>query len=384
MRTQHSERVGAVADFAYDALPGRVVFGSGSARSRLAAELARLGARRIALIAAESELELARELVAPIRERVVATFTGVRPHVPVAVAEEARAVAAAAGADTLLSIGGGSTTGTAKAIALTLTLPIVAVPTTYAGSEMTPVWGLTEERQKTTGRSLAVLPTLVIYDPELTLTLPAAVTGPSAMNAIAHCVEALYVPAANPVTSLLAVQGIGALAEGSPVAVESPQDIDGRTLTLFGAYLAGCAFAAVGGGLHHRICHILGGALDLPHAETHSVVLPHVVAFFEPAIPATMTRIATALAAGEGDGDGARADDVAGALQDLGRRLGAPASLRELGMKDSDLEPMIELVLNGAATAEHPRPIDEPGIRAILTGAFEGARPVAATSGGDA
>lgn len=378
MRTQHSERVSAVADFSYDALPGRVVFGSGSARSRLAAEIARLGAQRIMLIAAESELELARELAAPLRERVVATFTGVRPHVPVAVAEQARALAAQARADTLLSVGGGSTTGTAKAIALALPLPIVVVPTTYAGSEMTSVWGLTEERHKTTGRSLAVLPTLVIYDPELTLTLPAAVTGPSAMNAIAHCVEALYVPAANPVTSLLALEGIGALAEGSPVAVERPQAIDGRTLTLFGAYLAGSAFAAVGGGLHHRICHILGGALDLPHAETHSVVLPHVVAFFEPAIPAAMARIGTAL------GDGADGDNVAGALHDLGRRLRAPASLRELGMKDSDLEPMIELVLNGAATAKHPRPIDEPGVRTILTGAFEGTRPVASRTAGHA
>ncbi len=369
MSAQQTERASAVAGFSYDALPGRVVFGSGSARSQLAAEVDRLGAQRIVLIAAESELALAQDLAAPLRERIVETFVGVRPHVPIAVAEQARAVATRARADALLSVGGGSTTGTAKAIALELALPIIAVPTTYAGSEMTPVWGLTEARHKTTGRSLAVLPRLVIYDPELTVSLPASVTGPSAMNAIAHCVEALYVPAANPVTSLLALAGISALAQGSPLAVERPDDLDARSLTLFGAYLAGSAFAAVGGGLHHKICHILGGALDLPHAETHTVVLPHVVAFFAPAIPAAMGRIGDALG-GEGN------EDVAGALYDLARRLRVPAGLRELGMKDGDLAPMIELVLAGAAGGEHPRPVDEAAVAAILSGAFEGTRPV--------
>jgi len=358
----------AVSQFTYDALPGRVVFGAGSARARLAEELDALGAERIVLVAAQSELALALELAAPLGDRVVASFTGVRPHVPMEVAGAARAAAVQAHADTLVCVGGGSTTGTAKAIGLELPLPILAVPTTYAGSEMTPVWGLTEGRRKTTGRSPAVLPRVVIYDPELTLTLPAAVTGPSAMNAIAHCVEALYVPAANPVTSLLAQRGIGALAQGAAVSVERGDDIAGRSLTLFGAYLAGCAFAAVGGGLHHKICHILGGALDLPHAETHAVVLPHVVAFFAPAIPAALAEIDTALG-------GENPRDVAGALHDLGRRLRSPAGLRAVGMREQDLEPMIELVLAGAAEGRHPRPIDEPGVRAIVTGAFEGTRP---------
>jgi alcohol dehydrogenase class IV len=368
--------VSAVEPFNYDALPGRVVFGAGSARSLLLAELERLGAQRVLLIAAESELELAQELAAPLGARLAATFTGVRAHVPVAVAEQARAVAREARADVLLSVGGGSTTGTAKAIALELELPILAVPTTYAGSEMTPVWGMTEAQRKTTGRSLAVLPKVVIYDPQLTLTLPAGVTGPSAMNAIAHCVEALYVPNANPITTLLAQRGIAALAQGAPRAFEHPDDIDARSLTLFGAYLAGSCFAAVGGGLHHRICHILGGALDLPHAETHAVVLPHVVAHFAPATPAVMERVAAALREGP-DGEPAEGD-VAGALHDLGRRLGTPAGLRAIGMTDEQLQPMIELVYAGAAAGEHPRPVDEPAVRRILTGALAGSRPHAA------
>ncbi len=362
----------AETDFVYDALPGRVVFACGAARARLSAELDRLQANRIVLIAAEAELPLAEELAAPLGERVVSTFAGVRPHVPVAVAEQVRALVREARADALLSIGGGSTTGTAKAVALEQPLPIIAVPTTYAGSEMTPVWGLTEAQRKTTGRSLDVLPSLVIYDPELTLSLPASVTGPSAINAIAHCVEAFYVPAANPVTSLLAERGIGALAQGAPAAVQRPADIEARSLTLFGAYLAGSAFAAVGGGLHHRICHILGGALDLPHAETHTVVLPHVVSFFAPALPAVMGRISAAL------GDGGDEADVAGRLYDLARRVGAPPALGELGMSRRELEPMVALVLAAAATAEHPRPLDEQAVRTILTGAFEGTRPVPA------
>jgi alcohol dehydrogenase class IV len=396
--------VSGISAFAYDALPGRVVFGSGSAAARLRAEVERLGAQRILLIAAESDLAIAQAVAEPIAERVVATFSGVRPHVPVAVAEQARALARESRAELLLSVGGGSTTGTAKAVALELGLPILAVPTTYAGSEMTPVWGMTDAQRKTTGRSLDVLPAVVIYDPQLTVTLPAAVTGPSAMNAIAHCVEALYVPGANPVTSMLATEGIRALAQGAPAAVAQPHDIDARTLTLYGAYLAGSAFAAVGGGLHHKICHILGGALDLPHAETHTVVLPHVAAFFTPAIPTVMARVAAALDGGaqrpgedhahdhdhdhdhdhahDHDHDHAHADaevDAAGALYDLGRRLGVPPALRDLGMRESDLEPMIALVREGTAGAgagDHPRTVDEPAIRAILTGAFEGARPV--------
>jgi maleylacetate reductase len=376
--------VSGISAFAYDALPGRVVFGPGSAPAQLRAEVDRLGAQRILLIAAQSDLAIAQAVAEPVAERVVATFSGVRPHVPVAVAQEARALARDSGAELLLSVGGGSTTGTAKAIALELGLPILAVPTTYAGSEMTPVWGMTEAARKTTGRSPDVLPAVVIYDPQLTLTLPAAVTGPSAVNAIAHCVEALYVPAANPVTSMLATEGIRALARGAPAAVADPHDIEARTLTLYGAYLAGSAFAAVGGGLHHKICHILGGALDLPHAETHTVVLPHVAAYFAPAIPTVMARVAGALDATTAerrrDRDQAgEPADAATALYDLGRRLGVAPALRDLGMQEGDLEPMIALVCEGTAGAgshDHPRTVDEPGIRAILTGAFEGRRPV--------
>jgi maleylacetate reductase len=355
--------------FTYTALPGRVVFAPGAARTHLAPEVERLGAERVLLLATERERERAEELAAPLGERVATRFSGVRPHVPVAVAERARAAAEAARADALLCVGGGSTIGTAKAIALVSRQPIVAVPTTYAGSEMTPVWGLTEGGRKTTGRDPRVQPRSVIYDPELTTSLPAAVTGPSAMNAMAHCVEALYAPGANPVTALMAEEGIRALARGVPVAVDRPDDLEGRTETLYGAYLAGAAFAVAGSALHHKICHVLGGAYDLPHAELHTVVLPQVAAFQEPAVPGAMARAARALGAAEGAGAGA-------ALHDLATEIGAPTALRDIGMRAEDLDAAAGLVLENVPP-DNPRPVTRDDIRRLLDDAFEGRRPAA-------
>ena len=353
--------------FTYEALPGRVVFGVGAGREKLVEEVIRLGAERMLLVATEREMEVAEELAAPLGDRVVGVFTNVRPHVPVEVATAARELARRIGADCLLSIGGGSTTGTAKAIALELPLPIVAVPTTYAGSEMTPIWGLTEAQRKKTGTSVDVLPKVVVYDPELTISLPPFITGPSAMNAMAHCVEAFYAPGANPITSLLAEEGIRALARGVPVAVTSPEDLEGRSKILYGTYLAGAALAVAGAGIHHKICHILGGAYDLPHAKMHTVVLPHAVAFNEPAIPEVMERVAGAL--GEWGKNGA-----ATGLYDLTESIKAPTTLKDIGMKEENLDQAVGLVL-AAVPEDNPRPIDEAGVRNILENAYAGRRP---------
>ena len=361
--------------FTYEALPGRVVFGLGAAREKLAGEVNRLHAERVLLVATEQERRLAEELAAPLDDRVLSVFTGVRPHVPVEVAEAARETARRLGADCLLSIGGGSTTGTAKAVALETTLPVVAVPTTYAGSEMTPVWGMTQAQRKMTGRSLDVLPKVVVYDPELTFSLPPAITGPSAINALAHCVEAFYAPGANPITSLVAEEGIRAISRGVPVAVRSPEDVDGRSETLYGAYLAGAAFAVAGSGLHHKICHVLGGAYDLPHADMHTVVLPHVVAFNEPAIPEAMGRVARALGEAANGANGTSGDGSAAAnLFDLIEEIGAPTTLADIGMKEEDLDEAVSLVLE-KSPEDNPRPVDEAGVRAILEGAYSGHRP---------
>nr|WP_239029268.1 maleylacetate reductase [Pseudonocardia acidicola] len=342
-------------------MPARAVFGAGAAHTRLSGEFDRLGATRILLVATERERPLVDELVAPFANRVVATFTGVRQHVPVAVAQQARELAASVGADAVLAVGGGSTTGTAKAIALTTGLPVVAVPTTYAGSEVTPLWGLTENGRKTTGTDPVVLPRAVVYDPELTLTLPADLSATSGLNAMAHCVEAFWAPRRNPISSLVAEEGIRALATGLPAVVACGDDLEARSEVLYGSYLAGVALAGAGTGLHHTICHVLGGAFDLPHAATHAVVLPHVLAFNAPGAPDAARRIGRALGGG----------DPVHALRALGTQLGIPRGLRELGMREDQIDEAVALV---AATvpADNPVPVDAAALRGLLRAAWAG------------
>jgi maleylacetate reductase len=356
-----------VLGFEYDALPVRVIFGLGAAERKLAGIVDELELRRVLVIASKPEEPLARRLLTPFSDRVAGVFTDVRPHVPVDVAEAARAAVAHHGADAVLSIGGGSTTGTAKAVALTTGLPIVAVPTTYAGSEVTPVWGLTEAGRKTTGTDLRVLPRVVLYDPKLTTTLPPALSAVSGLNAVAHCVEAFWAPRANPVTSLMAEEGLGALAAGLRGLVRGPGDLAARSGLLYGAWLAGTVFATAGSGLHHKICHVLGGAYNLPHAETHAVVLPHVTALVASSLPEVDARVSAALGAHGGT-------PAATALAALARRVGAPTALREIGLPEDELTTATELVAEQAPDRSHSE------IEALLRAAWHGELPLTALS----
>jgi maleylacetate reductase len=345
--------------FVYDALPGRVVFGVGSVE-HLGEEVDRLGVGRVLAIAGKRAID---GLVERLGGRWAASFTDVQQHVPVEAAARAVAVASEAGADCLVAMGGGSATGMAKAVALERQVPIVAVPTTYAGSEVTPIYGLTGPEGKRTGRDQRVLPRTVVYDPALTTGLPAEVTGPSGMNALAHCVEALYAPGANPVTSLLATEGARALHRGLPRAVADPADLAARSDALLGAWLAGTALAAAGIGIHHQLCHLLGGAYRLPHAELHAVVLPHAVHFVTPAARPQLARLAGGLGV----------DDVAGGIWDLGRRLGTPASLAELGLAEAELDRVAEQAV--ARVVQTPRRAGVSELRALLEAAWQGGRP---------
>ncbi len=284
---------------------------------------------------------------------------------PEAVASRAIVAAAAARADSILSLGGGSAIGVAKAIALAAVLPIVAVPTTYSGSEMTPLWGLTRRGTKHTGRDSRVQPRTVLYDPELTLDLPASVSGASGMNAIAHCVEALYATDSNPLTSWMAEEGIRALGESLPVIVQSPSDVSARTRAMYGAWLGGASLAAVQMGLHHKLCHVLGGSFDLPHAETHAVLLPYATEYNVGAAASAMSRVAQAL--------GGKSAPVA--LFELGRRLGTPASLALIGMRETDVDRAAALAVE--RPYPNPRPVTREGVLSVLWKAFEGSRPSA-------
>ncbi len=349
-------------DFVYDQLPTRVVFGAG-AFDRLADEVDRLRLSRLLILSTPGQSQLGGEAMRRLGSRALSLHAKARMHVPVETAQAARAKVHELGADGAVAIGGGSTIGLGKAIALETGLPIVAIPTTYAGSEMTPIYGLTEGGLKKTGRDPKVLPRTVIYDPLLTLGLPPKISGPSGMNAIAHCVEALYAENANPVTSLMAEEGIRALARSLPRIAADPTDREVRGDALYGAWLAGIALGAVGMALHHKLCHTLGGSFNLPHAETHTIVLPHATAYNADAAPDAMSRIARALGA----------PDAARGLYDLAAKIGAPLALKDIGLKEQDLDRAAQIATQSPYF--NPRPVTRDGIRRLLEDAYQGRRP---------
>jgi len=352
-----------VLDFVYEALPSRVVFGVGSLDT-LADEVERLGNRALVL-ATPPQREQAEDVAARLGDRSAGVYDQAVMHVPIETAQAARDEAQIVGADCCVAVGGGSTIGLGKAIALEFGLPIVAVPTTYAGSEMTPIWDLTQDGVKRTGRDPKVLPKTVVYDPTLTLTLPPQISGPSGMNAIAHCVEALYSETANPIVSLMAEEGVRALGASLPDVVARPDDLDARSDALYGAWLSGAALGAVGMAIHHKLCHTLGGSFNLPHAEVHTVVIPHAAAYNSAAAPAAMARVARALGA----------DDAPAALYDLAERIGAPLALKDIGMAEAELDRAAELATTNPYY--NPRPIERDAVRALLDDAFHGRRPAA-------
>jgi len=352
-------------EFAYEALPQRVLFGAGR-RHSLADEVRRLSASRVFVIADTADgREIGKALADESGFEVVAVWHEVVQHVPGELAERARLAATEDDADLIVTIGGGSATGLAKAIALSHGLPIIAIPTTYAGSEQTTVYGITGDRHKQTGKNPIVQPKTVIYDPELTLGLPPHVTGPSSFNALAHSVEALWAPGANPVISALAMQAVSAIQHALPTVMADPTDLAGRADLLYGAYLSGMALGATATGLHHKICHVLGGTFNLIHADAHSVILPHAARFNAPVLPSEMAMLERALHAAPGD--------AAGALWDLAVASNVPTSLAQLGLAFDDLGEAA-----ARATAEiqiNPRPFTKSDILSLLVRAFAGDRP---------
>jgi maleylacetate reductase len=342
----------------------RVVFGTGTVGTALPGLLDGLAATRVLVIAGHRELDRQADVLTALGGRIVATFDGVRPHVPVTVAEAARDAADRAGADVLLAIGGGSAIGTAKAVALTSGLPIVAVPTTYAGSEMTAVWGLTDESGKRTGTDSRVQPQVVVYDPDLTATLPHREAMASGVNALAHAVDAFWAPGINPDLAVRATDAIVALAAGLDALHGSGPDPDARNQTLRGAMLAAQVFAAAGSGLHHKICHVLGGRYDLPHASTHAVVLPHVVRFNAPAAPEAIGRIARALGS----------DDGVAALFARQREWGVPRRLSDLDFHRGWIADAAEAILPSVPES-NPRTVDRADLIDLLTDAYDGGAP---------
>lgn len=340
--------------FEHQSQPGRVSFGAGEAAARLAAEIEAIGASRVVVVASDRDVETVTAVTAGIRDRVVGRFSGIRRHVPGDVAATAVEMAAELGADTLVAIGGGSTTGMAKIIARDTGIPFVAVPTTYAGSEMTPVWGLTVHGRKTTGRDPRVQPHAVVYDSDLVRGLPDDIAIPSAFNALAHCVEAVWSVARDPVVQATALSGIRHLGSGLSALTDGDRDVAVDDL-LLGAMLGGMSLAGAGSGLHHKICHALGGAFDLPHAPTHTVVLPHVVRFTSQGAPVEAALITEALGA----------ESALAGIERLVNITHAPRSLREIGLHDSDVDEAVRIVVSRLPIA-NVRPIDAEQLAGLV------------------
>lgn len=348
--------------FEHVTLGQRVLFGTGKAAENLAAEVERLGAQKVMVIASEIEATIADVVCAGISP--VLRWDEIVMHVPVEVAEKARAAAAEHQIDLLVCVGGGSTTGLAKAVALTSGIPIVAVPTTYAGSEATNVWGLTEASRKTTGVDDRVLPVSVVYDAGLTLSLPVKMSVASGLNGMAHCIDSLWAPRADPINAALAAEGIRALSQGLPLIKADPQDLQGREQALYGAYLSAVAFASAGSGMHHKICHVLGGTFNLPHAQTHATVLPYVLAFNAPAAPEAAARAAAAFGA----------ETALDGLQALRKRLDAPKALSDYGFTPDGIDEAVEVTLP-SIPANNPRTVTRENLAALLRAALDGNDP---------
>lgn len=349
--------------FVYTSQPGRVVFGAGEL-ANAGRELAALGVKRALVLSTPQQADDAQNLADQLGPLAAGIFDRATMHTPVEVTTEAMKVVADLAIDGIVAFGGGSTIGLGKAIALRTDLPQLAIPTTYAGSEMTPILGQTEDGLKTTLTSASVLPETVIYDPELTYTLPAFIAGPSAMNAIAHSVEALYAENRNPVTSMMAEQSVKALAEALPQLMSTEPAPEARARAVYGAWLAGSVLGSVGMAIHHKICHTLGGTFDLNHGAIHCLMIPYSTAYNRAHAPEAMAALSRALGGG----------DPAERLYDLMlTSAGTMTSLAAFGLSEMDLDKAADLAVQ--KPYYNPRPVTREGVRAMLQNAFEGTRP---------
>jgi maleylacetate reductase len=350
-----------IRDFTYSGSPARIVFGNGAIAS-VGEWIEKSACSRALVLSTPAQQSDAEALAERLGRLAAGVFSGAAMHTPVDVTEAATARVKALGADCVVSLGGGSTTGLGKAIALRTDLHQIAVPTTYAGSEVTPILGQTEKGIKTTIRDARVLPEVVIYDPELSLGLPVAMTVTSGLNAMAHAAEALYAQDRNPISTLMAAEGLRALKEALPVLVREPGNLDARGEALYGAWLCGTVLGTVGMALHHKLCHTLGGSFDTPHAETHAILLPHTVGFNAAAVPELLKPLADLFGSTPGAG-----------LHDFAASIGAPMTLKSLGLTEAGLDCAASIATRNPYW--NPRPIDCDAIRALLQDAWEGTRP---------
>jgi maleylacetate reductase len=347
-------------DFTFPGMMTRVVFGHGTI-SQTGAELARLGHARALVLTTPHQAAEGQRLANDLGPLSAGVFAGAAMHTPVAVTDQAVAAFRTSGATAVVALGGGSTTGLGKAIATRTGADQVVIPTTYAGSEMTDILGETAGGEKTTRRDASIRPEVVIYDVDLTLTLPVGLTVTSALNAIAHGMEALYAPDRNPVVELMVCDAFARFQTALPALVAAPQDRAARSDALYAAWCCSAALGAVSMALHHKLAHVLGGSFGLPHAETHAVLLPHTTAFNEGAVPDLLAPLRIF------------GDSAGGGLWDFAAALGAPLRLADLGLAADDLSRAADIAVRNPYA--NPRPFGRDDILNLLKAAHEGRRP---------
>jgi alcohol dehydrogenase class IV len=340
----------------HETLPCRVLVGRG-ARREIPGEIERLGARQVLLVSTGSAKAAAGELTEAFGSRLAACFDRPVVHTPVEVTAEVMGVVEQTGADSVVAIGGGSAIGLAKAVAARTGIAQIAVPTTYAGSEVTPVLGETEEGVKTTRRDPAIAPGTVVYDAELTVKMPVGLTLTSSLNALAHGVEALWAQDATAVTDGLATESIQGILSLLPEPLANPSGVSGRERLQSAAWLAGLCLAQTQMGLHHQLAHALGGTFGLPHAELHAMLLAHVLAFNLPAAPEAAARLARITGT-----------DPVAVVSRLARSHNGPTTLSALGVPRDGLHAVAERVV--ARPYPNPRPLTVDGIDELLNQAW--------------
>ncbi|MBW9113917.1 maleylacetate reductase [Rhizobium cauense] len=348
--------------FTYNASSTRVLFGTGTV-SELGIELERLGLKRALFLATPGQEGYVRRCASSVGAVAAGVFADATMHTPVSVTEDALRVVRDLDIDGVVAIGGGSTTGLGKAIAWRTDLPQIVIPTTYAGSEMTPILGETADGRKVTRSDPRIQPETVIYDVELTKTLPRGAAVASGMNAMAHAIEALYAEDRNPVVNLMALEAISALYGSLPQIAESRDDEDARAKALYGAWLSGICLGSVSMALHHKLCHTLGGMFDLPHAELHATLLPHTLAYNSPAIPEVVEKLCGVF----------NQRDPAQSLYEFNQRLRIKTTLADLGMAKDGIEPAVDAALS--KPYKNPRALERNSLIALLRRAYTGNHP---------
>jgi maleylacetate reductase len=357
----------SVHAFRYESLPGQVLFGSGTL-NQLPRETARLQLHRVLIISTPGHRATAERAAVLLGNVAAGVFTDAAMHTPTEVTDAALAVAVELNVEGTVAIGGGSAIGLSKALAFRTDWPQIVVPTTYAGSEATPVLGETSQGIKQTQRSSRILPESILYDVDLTVRLPVMISMASGLNAMAHAAEALYSADRNPLTNLMADAALSTLIQALPRILSNPRDLEARASALYGAWLCGCCLGNVGMALHHKLCHTLGGAFGLPHAQMHAVLLPHALAYNLSCAPDARESLSRVL----------NDKEPAVALEHFARSLQLPRSLRELGMPRDAVDRAADLATRNSYP--NPRPIEREAIRGMLLRAWAGDLPSAAES----